>query len=116
MLNTLKINGIAKAATPPKSGLVIAHDEALKLLLASEASTDFPAFIREELPAIISHWLQSPKNPPILVEKSYGEKWIETLRLHCQLRDRNPASEPVRATKQPKPVYIDFLSSPKTLA
>jgi len=111
-MKTLRINGVAKAATPRQGALVISHDEALKLLLASEASTDFPDFIREELPAIISHWMQSPKDAPILVDASYGEKWVDTLRLHCQLKKHNPASGPVKPTKHPKPIYIDFSALP----
>ena len=111
-MKALKINGVAVAATPRKGALVISHDEALKTILASEASTEFPKIIREELPAIVSHWLQAPKDPPILIESSHGEKWLSTLRLHCQLRTHNPASGPMRQTKTAKPVYIDFSDLP----
>jgi len=111
-MNTLRINGVAKPSTPPKGALVVGHEDALKILLASEATTDFPEFVREELPAIISHWLQAPKSPPILVDPSYGEKWLATLRLHCQLQKHSPASGPIKKTKNLKPVYIDFSSLP----
>ena len=108
-MNTLRVNGVAKAAAPKKGELVINHDEALDLLLAAEASSDFEPFVRDELPAIISHWLQSPKDPPILVDESFGPKWEEILRLHCQLKNgQNPASGPPRQTKHPKPVFINF--------
>ena len=92
--------------------LVIDHQEALKTLLAAEVTTEFPDFIREELPAIISHWLQSPKDPPILVDASYMEKWVAILRHHCMLRHHNPASGLMRKTKHDKPVYIDFSDLP----
>jgi DNA (cytosine-5)-methyltransferase 1 len=111
-MKTLRINGLAREATPRSGDLVISHDKALKLLLTAEAGTEFPSFIREELPAIISHWMQSPKDAPILVKPSYGEKWLDILRSHCQLADRNPASGPPRATAHPKPVHIDFSSLP----
>ena len=111
-MKTLKINGFAREATPRTGDLVIDHDKALKLLLAAEAGTEFAPFIREELPAIVSHWLQSPKDAPILVKPSFGEKWLDILRTHCQLEDRNPASGPPRATAHLKPVHIDFSSLP----
>jgi DNA (cytosine-5)-methyltransferase 1 len=100
-----------KASARPGS-LVIPHDKALKLLLAAEAATEFAPFIREELPAIVSHWLQSPKEPPILVDPSHGGKWLEILRAHCLLEERNPASGPARASAQLKPVHIDFSALP----
>lgn len=111
-MKTLRINGSAREATARTGDLVIGHDKALKLLLAAEAHTEFEPFIREELPAIISHWLQSPKEAPILVKPSFGEKWLEILRAHCQIEERNPASGPPRATAHPKPVHIDFSSLP----
>lgn len=111
-MKTLRINGLAREATPRSGDLVISHDKALKLLLAAEAGTEFEPFIREELPAIISHWMQSPKDAPILVKPSYGEKWLDILRTHCQLAERNPASGPPKATAHSKPVHIDFSSLP----
>ena len=111
-MKTLRINGVAHEATPRPGELVIAHDQALKLLLAAEAATDFPPFTREELPAIISHWLQSPKDPPILVEPSFGEKWLGILRLHCLLKDTSPAAGPIKTTWLSKPVHIDFSALP----
>ncbi len=111
-MNTLKINGVAKEATPKKGELAISHTDALRVLLASEASTEFEPFIREELPAIVSHWLQSPKDPPILVDESFGEKWVNTLRLYCQLERHNPASGAPKETAVPKPVYINFNDLP----
>lgn len=111
-MNTLKINGVAKAASPRKGELVISHTDALRLILASEASTDFEPFIREELPAIVSHWLQSPKEPPILIDETYGEKWVDTLRLYCQLERHNPAAGAPKPTAVAKPVYINFNELP----
>lgn len=108
----LRINGVAKMGPEVKGSLLIRFDEALKLILAAEAGSAFSDHIREELPAIVSHWLQNPKEKPVLLEPSYGDKWLEILRAHCQLKDHNPASGAPRSGKHPKPVHIDFSSLP----
>ena len=92
--------------------LSIGHEEALKLLLAAEAHSDFKPHIREELPAIISHWLQNPSEAPVLLDEAHGGKWSEIIRTHCQMAGHNPASGPLRQTKKPKPFSIDFSSLP----
>ncbi len=92
--------------------LEVGHEEALKLLLAVEASTQFEPNIREELPAIISHWLQNTDEPPILLDAEYTSKWINVLRMHCQMRSHNPASGPVKVYKHKKPVRVDFSALP----
>jgi DNA (cytosine-5)-methyltransferase 1 len=109
---TLKINGVARYSAPKGNALVIDHQKALQVILASEASTEFTPHIREELAAIVSHWLQNPKEAPILLDISYAEKWLNTLRSYTQIEKRNPASGPTKATKTPKPVHIDFSSLP----
>lgn len=108
----LKINGVARYIAPRGNALVIDHVKALQVILASEASTAFTPHIRGELPAIVSHWLQNPKEAPILLDMSYAEKWLQTLRTYAELEHHNPASGPVKATKTPKPVHIDFSSLP----
>lgn len=78
------------------------------MLLAAEASSIFEAHVREELPAIISHWLQNTGASPILLNAEYGLKWSEILRTHCQMRKHNPASGPLKVNKHKKLVHIDF--------
>ncbi len=57
---------------------------ALELLLSVEREEKkHSEHIKEELPAIISHWLQSPDEPPILLDRSYGEKWRGIIDAHC---------------------------------
>lgn len=107
-MTALRINGSTKMAGSPKGGLTIGYREAIRLLLAAEAASEFPDFVREELPAIISHWLQSPEDPPILLDASYVEKWVTILRSFLQLRNHNPASGEIRVTKHAKPVNVDF--------
>src|SRR6202041_663888 len=57
-LRALRVNGVAKFQTPGSGSLVIHYSEALKLILASEAHTEFTDHQQTELPAIVSHWLQ----------------------------------------------------------
>lgn len=104
----LKINGVAGYSAPTPTALVVNHDEALRIILASEASSEFSPHIKEELPAIVSHWLQNPKESPILLDASYAEKWLKTLRAYAQLE----RSGPVKPTKTLKPVHIDFSDLP----
>jgi DNA (cytosine-5)-methyltransferase 1 len=109
---TLRVNGVAKFQAPRSGSLVINHRKALNLILAAEAAGDFDGPRREELPAIVSHWLQSPKDAPILLEASYKEKWLDLLRNWCLLDGRNPASGLPRSASHPRPVHIDFADIP----
>lgn len=108
----LKVNGVARYTAPKGNALVIDHAKALQVILASEASTEFEPHLREELPAIVSHWLQNPKEAPILLDADYAVKWLDTLRAYTQLENHNPASGPIKETITPKPVHIDFSSLP----
>lgn len=108
----LKVNGVARYTAPKGNALIIDHAKALQVILASEASTEFEPHLREELPAIVSHWLQNPKEAPILLEADYAVKWLDTLRAYTQLEKHNPASGPIKETITPKPVHIDFSSLP----
>ena len=102
----LKINGIAKYTTPPPKALIIHHNTALKLLITAEATATHPAEIRKNIPAIISSWLDTPKQAPDQLDGIYGEKWINLLRYHAIESDRNPALGPKKPTKNPKPIYL----------
>jgi len=108
----LKVNGVARYAAPKGNALVIDHAKALRVILAAEASSEFTPQLREELPAIVSHWLQNPKEAPILLDDGYAVKWLDILRTYTQLEQRNPASGPIKETMTPKPVHIDFSSLP----
>lgn len=57
----------------------ITHDHALQLLKQKIDAEKYPVPIREELPAIISHWLQSTDEPPILLGKKEGSEWAMIL-------------------------------------
>jgi len=102
----LKINGVAKFAVPPAKALIIHHNTALKLLITAEATAKNPAKVRQNLPSIISAWLDTPKEAPDHLDATYSEKWINLLRYHAIESDRNPALGPKKPTKTLKPIYI----------
>jgi DNA (cytosine-5)-methyltransferase 1 len=109
----LLVQDLRAQASPLKSNsFVITHSKALQVILAAEASSLFTPHIREELPAIVSHWLQSPSKPPILLDKSYKERWLDTLHTYLVLETANPASGPLRQGKHKKMVEIDFSTIP----
>ncbi len=109
---TLRINGVAKFQAPRDGSLVINYREAFDLIRAHEAKSKFEPVRREEMPAIISHWLQSPKDPPILLDASYREKWLSLLRDHCFLRGRSMVSDFPKPNAHPRPLHIDFSEIP----
>ncbi len=120
-ITALRINGKATAANPGNGALAISNTDALNAILAAEGwpggGTGYrdPAFsdqIWDELPAIASHWLQSPMDAPVLLDESFSKKWIALLRSQCLLRQQNPASGPGRELKHPRPVHIDFSGLP----
>lgn len=108
MIKALKINGSVKRSTSSENALVINHEEALRVLLAAEVTAEFSDAVREEMPAIITHWLQSPEDSPILLDLSYTEKWSAVLRAYCETQGYTPAPSKRRPSKSAKPVHIDF--------
>ena len=90
---------------------IIPHDEALRLLLAAESGENHSDLVRGELAAIISHWLQSPYEAPILLQESHGKKWRNILRNWSLLVNRNPA-ERLAPRKTAVPLIIDFSRIP----
>lgn len=54
-------------------------DEAIHLLRACESGAEHSDFIKQELGAIISHWLQSPLEEPLFLDGNYAEKWSKIL-------------------------------------
>jgi DNA (cytosine-5)-methyltransferase 1 len=108
----LRIDGVARFQAPRKGSPVIGHRQALNLILATEEGGGFDLYRREELPAIVSHWLQSPKDPPVLLDASFRDKWLDLLRTWCQLEGSNPAAGLPKRTSHPRPVHIDFSDIP----
>jgi len=61
-------------------GASISHRQALELLLANIQRQRFSSHIQDELPAIVSHWLQSPGEAPILLSKREAAEWVKILQ------------------------------------
>lgn len=118
--STLRINGSVVAAQPKAGSLVISYSDALNAILAAEGwpgggterDHNHSEMVWEELPAIASHWLQSPDEPPILLDEAMGKKWEAVLRSRCLLERRNPATGVGRELRHPKPIHIDFSELP----
>jgi DNA (cytosine-5)-methyltransferase 1 len=107
------VNGVAKFQAPRDGSLVIKHQEALGLICAAEETySQHTGIVKEELQAIVSHWLQSPKDAPILLDDSFRDRWLDLLRRHCLLASRNAASGLPEETSHPCPVHIDFSDLP----
>lgn len=94
-----------------KGNLVLPHDEALRVLLAAEKGLKLSKKVGDELPAVISHWLQSPKQKPVMANLADAERWENILREYCLREDLNPAT-PIKVTKAAKPVSVDFSGIP----
>lgn len=71
----------------------IGHREALQILLSVETANSHPEAIRAELPAIISHWLQSPKSVPLMIDKEAGIRWTKILAAYARVNAK-PAETP----------------------
>ena len=70
-------NGIRNGV---KNAEKISHSLALQVLLEKIDQRTYPETIREEIPAIISHWLQSTNEPPLLVGKKEASAWAKLLK------------------------------------
>lgn len=70
-------NGIRNGV---KNAEKISHSLALQVLLERIDQGTFPVPIREEIPAIVSHWLQSTNEPPLLVGKKEASAWVKLLK------------------------------------
>ena len=108
----LRVNGVARYQAPFAGSLLINHRDALRLILAAEGWSHFDGVVRMEIQAIVSHWLQSPKEAPILLEESYREKWLDLLRRHSLLATRKSASNLPEDSLHPRPIHIDFSDLP----
>jgi len=109
----LRVNGAAKFQAPLEGSLVINHQEAFALICAAEETySQHTGVVKEELQAIVSHWLQSPKDSPILLDESFRDRWLDLLHSQCLLTSRNAASGLPEEDSQPRPVHIDFSDIP----
>lgn len=76
----------------PQKEWVMSHRDALDLILHAEADGVYSEAIREELPAIIGHWLQSPESDPLVLGKVAGLRWRKILSGAANLPEEGCAS------------------------
>lgn len=72
--------------------------EALRILHEYEGKKPHSDEIQSELRAIISHWLQSPKDPPLVLGGDFGVRWCSILAEHA----KNAGTDRARASKTTK--------------
>lgn len=83
-------NVLSPAAS--RQGNSIPHTQALKLLLAAEAAQGHNEAVLLELPAIITHWLQYPKQEPSVLGPEAALRWKAVLAAYVRSNSR-PVSE-----------------------
>lgn len=86
------------------------HRDALRVLLSVEAMQKYPEEIRSELPAIISHWLQTPQKKPLVLGSEAGLRWTGILAAYARAAVRPPVETP--ELPQKPTVEIDFSDLP----
>jgi DNA (cytosine-5)-methyltransferase 1 len=115
----------AKTALKGKAE-ALPYTEALRVLLSAEAGQTHPEEVRAELPAIISHWLQSPKEAPLVLGTEAGARWRAVLGAYVRAAGspfpdssipvRSPlvnidfAGLPFPPTEKPKFTFIDLFA------
>lgn len=57
----------------------IPHIEALRVILSAEAPENHNEVVLAEMPAIVSHWLQTPAEEPLVLPLGTGDKWRRIL-------------------------------------
>jgi len=112
-VNKRHANRTGKNGIPCVNGKrIIPHDEALRLLLAAESGESHSDLVRNELAAIISHWLQFPSEAPLLLQESHGKKWGNILRNWILSENRNLAQSLAPEKSDAFPLKIDFTNVP----
>lgn len=60
----------------------ISHREALGVILEAEKVETHAGAVRDELPAIASHWLRDTSKPPLILPPEFAGKWADRLNRH----------------------------------
>jgi DNA (cytosine-5)-methyltransferase 1 len=97
--------GVSKSAASS-----LPYTQALRVLLSAEAGQPHPEEVRAELPAIISHWLQSPKEAPLKLGVETGTRWRATLATYARTTE-GEFLDHSRTARKP-PVGVDFSALP----
>ncbi len=97
-------------SAPKGKAEALPYTVALHVLLSAEAGQPHSEEVRAELPAIISHWLQSPKEAPLVLGAEAGARWRAILGTYTRTAGSPfpDSSVPVR----PPLVTIDYTGLP----
>ena len=101
-------NGVKRPSVPRAPAYEVAYDKALDLILTCESVSDLKGHQREELRAIVSHWLQTPEAAPLLLDNTHHNKWRSLIRSHCEIRDQKLVSALPATSYKPRPIRVDF--------
>jgi DNA (cytosine-5)-methyltransferase 1 len=97
-------------------GASISHRQALELLLANIQSQRYSLHIQDELPAIVSHWLQCPGAAPILLSKREAAEWGKILQRQFGIVTRKSPPKidftevPFPPLSKPKFTFVDLFA------
>ena len=87
------------------------HDDALRMLVTIEAvKKAHPPNTICELPAIVSHWLQSPGKKPIMLDRETRKFWSNLLSTYAQI-----GTSPILDNLEPSsrsPFTVDYKGCP----
>lgn len=92
----------------PKFARSIFYRDACECLVSRELEHQLEGLGKNELLAIVTHWLQSMDRPPLVLESSVRERWRTTL----SVRAGTEAPEDLGPTKLKVPYVIDFRTLP----
>ena len=105
-------NGIKRLLIPRALAYEIPYDEALRQILIHESVSELPELQRQELRAIVSHWLQAPEAAPLLLDNTHHGKWLNLIRVYCEMRNQGVVSAMPASSHKSRPIRIDFSSVP----
>jgi len=86
--------------------------QAIQLLKACESGAEHSDFIKQELGAIISHWLQSPSGQPLLLEGNYADKWSKILNSYLWVGSKGLFTEGLKEDIARPSLNFENLSYP----
>lgn len=92
----------------PKLARNISYREACECLFRQELEYDLKGLGKNELRAIVTHWLQSMDRPPLILGRSLGGRWTTTLSVRVDTETSDvPAPIGLKV-----PYVIDFSTLP----
>lgn len=95
-----------------KSPGVIAYDDALDFILGSIPAGSLQERFRDQLKAIVSHWLQSPESDPIILGQRSGKKWRALLSTYADSTSVKARGGPLLDDQPESEWKIDFSRVP----